>query len=31
MQNGNRVTKVYVKEVRLCGETYLVAVAMFII
>ena len=31
MQNGNRVTKVYVKGVRLCGETNLVAVAMFII
>ena len=30
MQNGNRVTKVYVKG-HLCGETYLVAVAMFII
>ena len=31
MQNGNRVTKVYVKGERLCEETYLVAVAMFII
>ena len=27
----NRLTKIYVKGVRLCGETYLVAVAMFII